>query len=112
MLEILSSWDFGALMEASHGSAYTFEWPLVGTHRAISLRTWYPINAAFFFLKTFSPLLPGCLLNWLKPMGYKYKNMMLLRFNTAGINLGVNAIFKISDGVDLKRVGVEKIPLF
>lgn len=45
-------------------------------------------------------------------MGYKYKNMMLLRFNTAGINLGVNAIFKISDGVDLKRVGVERIPLF
>lgn len=45
-------------------------------------------------------------------MGYKYKNMMLLRFNTAGINLGVNVIFKISDGVDLKRVGVEKIPLF
>lgn len=55
MLEILSSWDFGALLKVSHGSAYTFEWPLVGTHRVISLRTWYPINAAvLFFLKTFS----------------------------------------------------------
>lgn len=60
MLEILSSWDFGSLMKVSHDSAYTFEWPLVGTHRATSLRMWYPINAAglfFFFFKDFLPII-------------------------------------------------------
>lgn len=33
-------------------------------------------------------------------MGYKYQSMVQLGFNTACVNLGVNAMFKIQDVID------------